>query len=96
MPICDKCGTEVDSQNDVLQMEFILNTDEFGRCNPMLALYGSHRHLIPVSDENGIVCEGSPSRAQYLPGQPLDPRPEYKWDDEIHKKVVSAYLQMTA
>jgi len=57
---CDRCGKEVDSRNDAsLLLSYI--TD----------LRYESRHLLPVVAQ----CLGSPSLAQYLPGQPRDTRP---------------------
>lgn len=72
---CDKCGTDVPPDNDAT----LLAVEVTG--NPMLALAIS-RHLLPVKDGDTTVCEGSPSRAQYLPDMPRDPRYPYNEQNE--------------
>lgn len=66
--ICDKCGREVLPNNDVLfLMEELTGF-------PLLFLSAPSRHLLPLFEGGKQVCEGSPSRAQYLEGQPKDRR----------------------
>ena len=67
MPYCDKCGLEVPIRNDVSYLRFILT----GNPNHLLML---SRHLLPVVENDVVICEGSPSLAQYLKGQPRDTR----------------------
>jgi hypothetical protein len=59
---CDKCGTMVHPSNNAYMFLAIL--EERNTNNVRLG-----RHLLPVPG-----CEGSPSSAQYLPGQPQDMR----------------------
>ncbi len=68
--ICDKCGRHVPPENNAVEFELILDQ---GRTT-YLAVADS-RHLLPVVEGGKVVCEGSPSRAQYLHGQPPDTRP---------------------
>lgn len=69
---CDKCGYPVEPKNDATLIE----AAAFG--NTMLALFAGPRHFLPTEH-----CEGSPSRAQYIQGQPLDTRGyEYQPQDE--------------
>mgnify|MGYP001560268297 CR=1 FL=1 len=57
---CDKCGREVDPKNDAV------NFDSIRTRNPGL-MAAQSRHLLPVYDgERNLMCEGSPSRAQYI------------------------------
>jgi len=66
---CDKCGQEVSAENDAT----IVESFAFGE--PMLILMSASRHFLPVYDNDGdLVCEGSPSRAQYIEGQARDNR----------------------
>ena len=64
---CDKCGLPVEPQNDAVSLQYVL---ELGRLPETMEqfMYGA-RHLLPTDG-----CEGSPSRAQYLEGQPRDTR----------------------
>ena len=70
---CDKCGREVEPNNDVGSFMAIL-ADE-----PLVVLLGPPRHLLPVEENGQVVCEGSPSSAQYLEGQPRDTRPQFPY-----------------
>mgnify|MGYP000906795837 CR=1 FL=1 len=66
---CDKCGGDVPASNDASMF------DAYATENPLMILNGS-RHLFPVEDPvtGEQLCEGSPSRVQYLEGQPRDER----------------------
>lgn len=66
---CDKCGGRMHNMNSVGAFEFYFNR--------LAALANSDRHLLRVIENGKILCEGSPSRAQSLPFQPRDTRPEY-------------------
>lgn len=88
MSACDKCGIDVHPANNVVQLNVIL-----GRSSGLVF----SRHLMPHRDENGaLVCEGSPSRAQFLRGQPRDPRPEYPYDLEKERRYRAAYAALLA
>jgi len=60
---CNKCGQEVPMANDATVIEAIAFD------TPVLILFSVSRHFLPVEG-----CEGSPSRAQYIEGQPRDIR----------------------
>lgn len=87
---CDKCGKHVPSNNDAAIFAAYAAND------PTIMLFGSPRHLLPIIEDGKVVCEGSPSRAQYLEGQPHDPRPEYKYRPEHEARFRAAYEQMVA
>lgn len=89
--ICDKCGGLVDEKNDAY--ELLANLDP---ASSALRLYApKFRHILPVRDDDGnIVCEGSPSTAQYLPGQPKDLRMNASFNKVMGKKIRRAYFQM--
>jgi hypothetical protein len=54
-----------------------------------------NRHLLPVVDGKGkIICEGSPSRAQYLEGQPRDKRKEFPYHEADGQWIRRAYHWM--
>jgi hypothetical protein len=61
--LCDKCHKPVLPSNDATFLDAIYYHE------PAFVLISYPRHLLPTED-----CEGSPSRAQYLPGMPLDAR----------------------
>jgi hypothetical protein len=64
---CDKCGRPVGPRNDAVRLQFVLQTGHLP--HPIDQLVYGARHLLPIGG-----CEGSPSRAQYLEGQPRDTR----------------------
>jgi hypothetical protein len=85
---CDKCGTDVISANDAVQLDILL-----GNADPILSLFASPRHLLPVVVAGEEICAGSPSRAQYLPGQPRDGR-GYTYDEAYEAKIRAAFSKM--
>lgn len=85
--MCDKCGREVQPNNDATLFESILSGQ------PMVMLIAQPRHLLPVIENGEVVCEGSPSRAQYLPDQPRDTRgytytPQMRWLYQMVYKIM--------
>lgn len=69
--LCDKCGLPVPFENDMTQ---VMAATGLEGAELIPSLWYS-RHFLPVVDEDGtVVCKGSPSRAQYLEGQPRDTR----------------------
>ena len=84
---CDKCGTEVPAINDAVNLDFIITG------NPLLG-FAYSRHLLPVIIDGVTVCAGSPSRAQYIEGQPRDARGMYGYTSEQETKVREAYATM--
>lgn len=60
---CDKCNKPVPDHNDASMLDAIA----FGI--PGTVLFSRKRHLLSTD-----ICQGSPSRAQYLPGEPKDLR----------------------
>lgn len=89
--VCDKCGKTVPSDNDALSYEAVLYQ------HPRMFNGDRTRHLVPVVDENGtVLCQGSPSRAQYFPGQAPDTHPEYKINPErldAHRMAYTKFLE---
>lgn len=83
---CDKCHTRVPSNNDLTLFLVILTGD------PMFAFQTS-RHLLPVVVEGATVCEGSPSRAQYLEGQARDARGQFPYREDAEAKMRAAYAE---
>jgi hypothetical protein len=80
---CDKCGRLVPPHNNAVNFEQILA----GSGDTLIA---DSRHLLPVTENGKVVCEGSPSRAQYFPGQPRDPRPGHKYNPTRARNVIWA------
>ncbi len=86
---CCKCGGHVPPSNDVAYFDAILTRQ------PLLPLTYAFCHLLPVYDEKGNqLCVGSHSRAQYLEGQPRDPRPEYAYKPEREQQFREAYEKL--
>lgn len=87
--ICDKCKKTVEPKNNTANIVYqiaIITEDNASAC--ITALCAGNRHFLPTSD-----CEGSPSRAQYIAGQPRDNRGyEYTFEDE--KLYRQAYEQL--
>lgn len=87
MGLCDKCGSDVDPKNDAINFDFILTR------NPALVTAQS-RHLLPVYDEKrNLLCEGSPSRAQYIAEIPSDTR-GYTYRPELALQYQEAYREL--
>lgn len=83
---CDKCSTPVPSTNDAGLLDALLQRE------PILAFTLPPRHLLPVEQDGETVCPGSPSRAQYLEGQPRDPR--YPYRPEAEAPYRQAYAEL--
>jgi len=81
--LCDKCGKPVEKKNDAVYL------DAYAYDTPVMLIFCKARHLLPTGD-----CEGSPSRAQYLQGQPRDARSEYPYDEDLESKYRAAYERM--
>jgi len=79
---CDKCGKPVPRENDATQVYAVA----FDR--PMALIFYKPRHFMPTAD-----CEGSPSRAQYIEGQPRDER-GYEYDPALEGPYRAAYLSL--
>ncbi len=88
---CPKCGLEVRFDNDGSVFEAILRHGD-----PLLAITIKPYHLLPVVDKGIVRCTGSPSRAQYVAGQPRDQRPEYAYDPAKQPFYAAAYDGMLA
>ncbi len=89
-PNCDKCGRRVPPHNDAVNLDLNRNNDDVG---DRVVMYDS-RHLLPVIENGVVVCEGSPSRAQYLIGQPRDPRGKHPYIPREEREIRSAYKQL--
>jgi hypothetical protein len=80
---CDKCGTPVPPDNDATWV-----ASEYHHA-PMAIVMFHARHFLPVVEDGKVICPGSPSRAQYIEGQPPDPR--YPYDKDQEPKWREAY-----
>lgn len=90
--ICDKCGREVEPINDIRVFEAGLGLYPELR----FATMSTSRHLLPVIEDGKKVCEGSPSRAQYLEGQPQDLRcAMFPYEEEVEKLYRQTFTDMT-
>ena len=81
LELCDRCGEPVPFENDAINLDFLLYPDD-----AIMLLFARSRHLLPTGR-----CPGSPSRAQYLYGQPPDKRRKYRYDPTREVRVRSAY-----
>lgn len=79
LPKCDKCGQPVPPVNDARIIQWIKS----GRKGYLLVMA---RHFLPVPG-----CEGSPSRAQYIKGQPKSER--YPYDQAQESGWRKAYKE---
>ena len=85
---CNKCGHRVLPQDDAVLLDVALGGD------PML-VFALSRHTKPFINEDGEqVCEGSPSRAQYLEGMPRDSRGLYPYNLQREAEVRRAYASL--
>lgn len=70
---CEKCGKEVPRANDATILYALVQMNG-GSGDPEKDMSSVRKHLLPVFEGGTQVCEGSPSVAQYLEGQPRDTR----------------------
>lgn len=84
--LCDKCGMPVSHQNSLLELLIAIG-------GPGAIFVLNNRHLLPVVKDGQIMCEGSPSNAQYIEGQPRDTR-GYTYDLENESVVREAYKRV--
>ncbi|MHA2264985.1 MAG: hypothetical protein ACXAEN_21540 [Candidatus Thorarchaeota archaeon] len=82
--LCDKCGDVVPWENDATIVESYFH----GKAGAVFLSLS--RHFLPTDK-----CEGSPSRAQYIEGQPRDTR-DYPYNPKHESKWRSAYAQAQA
>jgi hypothetical protein len=79
---CDKCGKPVSRDNDAVRIEAIASG------NSLLLLLANPRCFLPTED-----CEGSPSRAQYIEGQPRDTR-GYQYNQTLEARYRQALKEL--
>ena len=85
---CDKCSGEVLPHQDARHLEAVASG------KGMIVLMTRARHLFPVTKGNKVICEGSPSRAQYLPGQARDMRGVYAFNPKRQAYWRRAYKKL--
>lgn len=86
--ICDKCGQAVAAANDAAQFDTILADNDWIPPLSFCQVFVKHRHLLPTEN-----CVGSPSRAQYIKGQPRATKYPYVPENEINFR--NAFLLLT-
>lgn len=82
---CYKCGRDVPPGNDASFFDAFLTR------KPAIIMFSRPCHLLHIKEGGVVVCPGSPSRAQYIEGQPRDPRPEYAYKEECEALYRKAY-----
>lgn len=88
---CDKCGLAVPITNDATQLEALVQGLS-GQEAALALVATTARHLLPMENGGVLVCPGSPSRAQYLDGQPRDER--YPYDPSKEKAYRAAFERL--
>ncbi len=83
MGTCDKCGKEIEPWNDAVLITSYVEDE------PLTVFVYVSRHFLPTED-----CEGSPSRAQYIEGQPRDMRPEFAYNPELEPLFRRAFAHV--
>ena len=96
---CNKCGLPCPEENDASALDFhaALRLDEtIDSFLYALRMIGAEaRHILPVFDTYGSkICEGSPSRAQYLENQPRDIRNLVEYKPELTEVYRAAYKKL--
>ena len=87
---CDKCGQPVPKNNSLVAFEICL--DDFAAVGAK-----RDRHFLPIIVDGKVICEGSPSRAQYIKGQPRDTRGfEYRPESEEPFRLAFAEMIISA
>ncbi|MDB5260616.1 MAG: hypothetical protein JWN37_847 [Candidatus Nomurabacteria bacterium] len=83
-PLCDKCRTPVPDRNNAAYVGLYAGN--------ATCFTASARHLLPWYDIEGEKsCEGSPSTAQYLEGQPRDVRPGSVYHNHMELFIREGY-----
>ncbi|KND49480.1 MAG: hypothetical protein AB203_00140 [Parcubacteria bacterium C7867-008] len=85
---CDKCGDLVPFENNAVLVDMEINGVDIGH------LFAQGRHLMPVYEDGVMICPGSPSRAQYIKGQPRDTRGSYPYRLEDEAEWREAYARV--
>lgn len=88
--LCDKCGQPVPVQHDMCAV--IAATGVPGP-EMIPALWYSRHFLLVLGPDGTVLCEGSPSRAQYIAGQPRDTR-GYPYDARAEALYRAAWAKL--
>lgn len=87
---CDKCGEPVAATNSMVAvMVTAAAMVQDAKAILHYSLAGMDRHFLPEGD-----CPGSPSRAQYIEGQPRDDR-GYAYHESIEGLIRMAYREVS-
>lgn len=89
--VCEKCKGPVPAYNDASVLDEIMNRTATFKTTPTEPC-----HLLPITENGVTVCEGSPSRAQYLEGQPRDTRRTYNYQPRHEARFRNAYAILLA
>ncbi len=100
---CDKCGQEILPEYNNIgvvvaiaeAMDNDLLSDRYTREYANATLFNKpSRHFLPVYDAEGkMLCEGSPSRAQFIEGQPRDTRGFVEYTGEFERLYRAAHAK---
>lgn len=101
---CGKCGRPVHCRDDVAYFDFMREKMRLHGIHFVDAvvdpwvntalLKTQSWHLLPLKDGDEVVCEGSPSRYQYLEGQPRDTRCDMRYMAELEVVSRAAYARL--
>lgn len=91
LEFCPKCGRSVSLENNGALLDLIVQEHPA----PLLAMMVTQAfHLLPLVQQGRLLCPGSPSRSQYLPGQPRDTRPHIMYRSERQSVMRAAFAEM--
>jgi hypothetical protein len=83
--LCSQCGKPVSENNDALMLWALADYTK-DDMEAIKFIYVS-KHLLPIDG-----CNGSPSRAQYLEGQPRDSR--FPYNKQLEEKFRKAFEEL--
>lgn len=86
---CDKCGCAVQLGNSAVIIDALADGSDLSVA--LNRASGYNRHFLPVKVGDAVLCEGSPSRAQYIEGQPRDMRDYPYLPDKHEARFRTAY-----
>ena len=98
---CDKCGQDIEPEHNNLCVvgaiaeatDNDLRSDRHIREHVEATLFNKpSRHFLPVYDADRLLCEGSPSRAQFIEGQPRDTR-GYAYSQKLESLYRAAHMK---
>ncbi len=83
---CKLCGNDLETYDDAVAYQSVIDKDRL----PLTRLFCGAQHLLPVAG-----CEGTPTLAQYLPGQKILDQ-SIKNDYKFLRKMRLTYLRFQA